>query len=122
VKKKAWVDNEVYFGPDRRNREGGKRWGDRRHFNDAGEPPSLGNLLRRLRVLLMDSASPDRRQRALQVANLAIFDAEELGLRECAARIREASRHINSNARDAIVAADALLIEAQALAQPTQPY
>lgn len=120
MKKKTWVDNEVYFGPDRRNREGGKRWGDRRRLNDAGEPPSLGNLLRRLRVLLMDSANPDRRQRALQVANLAIFDAEELGLRECAERIREASRHINSNARNAIVAADALLIEAQALAQQTR--
>lgn len=122
MKKKTWVDNEVYFGPNRRNREGGKRWGDRRRFNDAGEPPSLGNLLRRLRVVLTDTANTDRRQRALEIANLAIFDAEELGLHECAERIREALRHIDSNTRNAINVADALLVEAQALSQPTHCY
>lgn len=119
---KKWVDNEVYFGPDRRSRDAGKRWGERRRYNDAAEPPPLGALLRRLRIMLTDATSPDRRLRALQLANLAIYEAEGMRLRDCANRIREAARLISANARDSTVAADALLVEAMELAQAPRLY
>ena len=45
--KRKWVDNEVYFGPDRRRGGLGKRWGDKRSYDDAGVPPPLGAVLLR---------------------------------------------------------------------------
>ncbi|MBX3511759.1 MAG: hypothetical protein KF700_11205 [Hyphomonadaceae bacterium] len=91
-----WVDNEVYFGPDRRRRDAGKRWGDRRRLNDAGEPPPLGALLRRLRVQLLDLSTASDRHRAIQLANLAIVEAERKHLPACADAVKEAAACINA--------------------------
>ncbi|MGE0741443.1 MAG: hypothetical protein AB7O98_08880 [Hyphomonadaceae bacterium] len=110
---KKWVDNEVYFGPDRRARGLGKRWGDRRRYDDAGQPPPLGAILRRLRVMLPHISSTDARHRALELARLAISEADRLGLPDCARALREASSLISS---DAAASADRLLLEAQAAA------
>lgn len=103
-----WVDNEVYFGPDRRKRDGPKRWQDRRRLNEAADPPSPGALLRRIRVLLLDK-DPQTRQRALLLARLALTEAEKLRWLECADKIKEAQQHINSGA---ISKADDVLVEA----------
>lgn len=108
-----WVDNEVYFGPNRRRRGASKRWGERRHFDDAGEPPPLGAVLRRLRVLLMDMRGPQDRQRAIQLASLATTEAETLHLMECADLIKSAAQLVLAND---IAGADAHIVEAQSLA------
>lgn len=109
-----WVDNEVYFGPDRRRGGLGKRWGDRRRYNDAGEPPPLGAVLRRLRVLVMHLSTLEERRKALQLANLAMTEAEKLRLLECADSIRVASEMILAGDSNA---ADRLLMQAQALSR-----
>jgi hypothetical protein len=87
-----WVDNESYIGPDRRSRGLGKRWGDRRQLDDAGDPPPLGAVLRRLRVLLFDPATPEDRRNTQELIGLAILEAEQLGLKPCADALREAQR------------------------------
>jgi hypothetical protein len=102
-----WVDNEVYFGPDRRKR-GDKRWQDRRRLNDAADPPPPGALLRRLRVLILDK-NPRTRQRAMLLARLAITEAEKLRWLQCADKIKEAQALINQGA---IAQADDALVEA----------
>jgi hypothetical protein len=107
-----WVDNEVYFGPDRRKRDGNKRWQERRRLNDAAEPPPPGALLRRLRVLILDK-DPRTRQRALLLARLAITEAERLRWLRCADKIKEAQLFINSGA---ISKADDALVDAMTLA------
>jgi hypothetical protein len=43
----SWIDDDDYFGPDRR-RARRLRLFDRRHHDTAHEPPSLGALLRKL--------------------------------------------------------------------------
>jgi hypothetical protein len=50
-----WVDNDTYFGPDRRQHDGGLRWTDRRHKDCAGAPPPLGTALRQLRLRVLDA-------------------------------------------------------------------
>lgn len=91
---KKWVDNEVYFGPDRRQRDGGKRWGDRRRLNDSGEPPPMGAVLRRLRIMLTDLNDPAKRQRAQQMISLAILEANRLGNPSAADQLHQLSRLI----------------------------
>lgn len=108
-----WVDNEFYFGPDRRKRDGGKRWGNRRTQNDAADPPPLGAVLRRLRVRMTDLATPDDRRKAMQLASLATMEAEKLRLLRCADHIKEAARLILAGD---IAQADAHIMEAQAIA------
>lgn len=107
-----WVDNEVYFGPDRRKRDGNKRWQERRRLNDAAEPPPPGALLRRLRVIILDK-NPRTRQRAMLLARLAITEAEKLRWLKCADKIKEAQLLIN---RGAIAEADDRLVDAITLA------
>lgn len=119
---RKWVDNEVYFGPDRRHRDGGKRWGDRRRLNDAAEPPPLGAMLRRLRVMLTDLSAPDRRRRALDIANLAVREAERLHQPECARCIADAARLISASATDQTIRIDELLTRAQGLAQGPREF
>lgn len=115
---KKWVDNEVYFGPDRRKREGGKRWGDRRHVNDViNEPPPLGALLRRLRVMVTDADDPYRRGRMLQILGLAIAEADQMHLRACSDRLLEVRRLVSTNAKGTRVQVDQLLTEAITIAQ-----
>jgi hypothetical protein len=106
-----WVDNEVYFGPDRRKRPL-KRWGERRRVNDAGEPPPLGAVLRRLRVLMLDQ-SPTARLRAQQLARLAQTEAEKLRWLDCADEIKAAALLMN---KGDVGAADARLVAALTLA------
>lgn len=108
-----WVDNTFYFGPDRRKRDNGKRWGDKRKQDDSGEPPPLNAVLRRLRVVLMDMSTPDDRQRALQLTRLAMTSADRQGLRACADAIGDAVRCITNGD---IAGADTKIVEAQALA------
>jgi len=108
-----WVDNEFYFGPDRRRRDAGKRWGNRRQLNDAAEPPPLGAVLRRIRVQLMDLSTADDRRKVMQLGSLAITEAEQRRELQCADLIRQALRLISENQ---IAQADACIVEAQALA------
>ena len=108
---RKWVDNEVYFGPDRRLRGGSKRWGDRRAYNDAGDPPPLGAVLRRLRVRLSEEPCTTHRHHAMQLLNLAILHAETLRNRECADVLRRAAPLISA---DQFGAADRLIVDAMA--------
>ncbi|MGQ0533613.1 MAG: hypothetical protein ACT4OF_13120 [Caulobacteraceae bacterium] len=108
---RKWVDNEVYFGPDRRKRGLGKRWGDRRGYDDAGEPPPLSAVLRRLRVHLSDTAAPEDRRRVYDMAKFAAGEAERQGLSSCAEPLREALSLIKSGD---YAAADRLVMQAQA--------
>lgn len=50
-----WVDQESYFGPDRRQGDGGLRLIERRRVNDAGSPPPLATALRQLRLRVLDA-------------------------------------------------------------------
>lgn len=109
---KKWVDNEVYFGPDRRTRGGSKRWGDRRTYNDAAEPPPLGAVLRRLRVRLSGDPTAEDRHHAMQLLNLAIYAAGNERMPKCAATLRDAAPLITA---DRFEEADRLVIEAMAL-------
>ncbi len=109
---RKWVDNEVYFGPDRRTRGGSKRWGDRREYNDAGEPPPLGAVLRRLRVRLSGDPTAEDRHHAMQLLNLAITEAETQRLQACAAELRAAAPLITA---DRFEDADRNVVEAMAL-------
>ena len=85
-----WVDTHGYFGPDRRQRSGSKRWKERRTLDEAGKPPALGAMLRRLRVLIMDLSTLDDRRRALQLLSAAIVDAERLHFYRCADALKQA--------------------------------
>lgn len=52
-----WVDNDSYFGPDRRERVSLRLYERRRH-DDAGAPPPLGTALRQLRLRVLDARGP----------------------------------------------------------------
>lgn len=106
-----WVDIQHYFGPDRRQRGLGKRWGDRRRDDAAGQPPPLGAALRRLRVLLLDVSAPEERARAVQLAHYAAEQAEGRRLIQCAAAARQAALYI---ADGDTAAAERALMDAQA--------
>jgi hypothetical protein len=108
---RKWVDNEVYFGPDRRMRDASKRWGDRRTYNDAGDPPPLGAVLRRLRVRLSEEPSAAQRHHAMQLLNLAIIHAEKLRITACADVLRRAAPLITA---DHFEDADRLVVDAMA--------
>lgn len=114
---RKWVDNEVYFGPDRRQRDGGKRWGDQRKVNDAGDPPPLGSLLRRLQISLYDINDPTKRQRVQQMISLGIMEAQRQRNAAAADRLHQLSRMILLKAPMAQI--ESMLMEAQAAAQTT---
>ena len=52
-----WVDNDTYFGPDRRQ-HASLRWTDRRHKDCVGTPPPLSTALRQLRLRVLDAQGP----------------------------------------------------------------
>lgn len=108
---RKWVDNEVYFGPDRRKSGLGKRWGDKRSYDDAGAPPPLGAVLRRLRVQLNGILSPDDRRRLYDLALFAAAEAERQHLLECADHLRNVLASIKASD---FTSADAWVMEAQA--------
>lgn len=111
VMDRKWVDNEVYFGADRRTRGLGKRWGDKRTFDDAGNPPPLGAVLRRLRVYLSDVAAAQERAFVVDLAQFAVDQAERKHLPTCAAPLREVLGLI---AAGDFAGADARVMQAQA--------
>jgi hypothetical protein len=53
-----WVDNDTYFGPDRRQTDRGLRWLERRQENRAASPPPLSTALRQLRLRVLDAQGP----------------------------------------------------------------
>lgn len=106
-----WVDNTKYFGPDRR-RKTAKRWNDRRKYDEAGEPPPLAALLRRLRVRVAGQSAEDRRH-AFEMLRAAINEANRLGWRQCAATLMNVDELLRTGGgRQVAAAADALVIEA----------
>ncbi len=108
---KKWVDNEVYFGPDRRRGGLGKRWGDRRSYDDAGLPPPLSAVMRRLRVQLNGVATADDRRRVYDLARFAGAEAERQHLTGCADHLRAVMDAIKVGD---FTAADAAVMQAQA--------
>jgi len=50
-----WVDNDNYFGPDRRRRSAGSRLLDRRRADRAGAPPPLATAMRQLYLRVLDA-------------------------------------------------------------------
>ena len=106
-----WVDNAAYFGPDRR-RKPSKRWNDRRKLDEAGEPPPLAALLRRLRVRVAGQTAEDRRH-AFDMLKAAINEASRMGWRQCATTLMSADELLRTGGRrDVAAAADALIVEA----------
>ena len=107
-----WVDNPDYIGPDRRLRSGQKRWNDRRRHDEAGQPPALAAMLRRIRVQLMNMPTPDDRRRAHQMINAAVKDAERLQYYRCADVLKRLDADLR-NIRSANASSlDALMNEA----------
>lgn len=107
-----WVDTSKYFGPDRRRRSGQKRWGDRRALNEAGKPPALGSMLRRIRVQLMSQQSPEERKLTLQILSAAIGDAERQRFHHCADALKQADKILRLSGAHAVSDAEARIIEA----------
>jgi hypothetical protein len=106
-----WVDLTSYFGPDRR-RKPSKRWNDRRRLDEAGEPPPLGALLRRLRVRVAGPSAEDRRH-ALEIVKAAIAESSRLNWRRCAAALIRVDELLRTDGgREAVAAADTLIVEA----------
>jgi hypothetical protein len=56
--KMRWVDNDSYFGPDRRQHGGGLRLTERRRNDCAATPPPLSTALRQLRLRVLDAQGP----------------------------------------------------------------
>jgi hypothetical protein len=110
-----WVDNNDYFGPDRRRRPGPKRWSDRRRHNETQELPPLGALLRRLRVQMTGLRTPEDHRHALQLLNAAIGEAQRQGLMQCARALQDADRMLRSIGPSASAKADELIVEAMNL-------
>jgi hypothetical protein len=105
-----WVDNGDYFGPDRRRRPG-KRLLDRRRHDEAGQPPSVGALLRRLRVRIGGSSADDRHH-ALEMVKAAIDQAHRLGWQRCAEALIAADEALRIGGADAAHVADAHVVQA----------
>lgn len=107
-----WVDNPDYFGPDRRQRTGQKRWGDRRRSDETSQFPPLGQLLRRLRVQMLGLNTPDERRRTLQLLTAAISEAERQRFFQCADALKQADAVLRQSAATNTTTADAWITEA----------
>jgi hypothetical protein len=110
--REKWVDTHGYFGPDRRRRTGKKPWKDRRTLDEAGQFPSLGHLMRRLRVQLMDLSTPEDRRHMLQILIAAISEAERQQCFACADALKQADRILRVSGSADTAALDALFTEA----------
>ncbi len=53
-----WVDDQSYFGPDRRVKPAGLRLRERRRMNCANTPPNLTTALRQLRMRVLEAHGP----------------------------------------------------------------
>lgn len=105
-----WVDNQTYIGPDRRRRPA-KRLMDRRRLDEAGEPPALAALLRRLRVRI-NGSTPEDRHHALAMLKAAIGEASKRGWRQCASALADADQALRTNGREGAALADACIVSA----------
>lgn len=110
--REKWVDTHGYFGPDRRRRTGKKPWKDRRSLDESGQLPSLGHLLRRLRVQAMDLSTPEDRRHMLQIMAAAISEAERNQAFQCADTLKQADRLLRLSGSADMRALDALLTDA----------
>jgi len=95
-----WVDNDEYFGPDRRDRRGLRAFSERRRFDETTEPPSLAATLRRLRVLLGHPNAEDAYSRAQNLVTAAIGIAERMQISECANILRRADDKLRETPDD----------------------
>ncbi len=107
-----WVDTREYFGPDRRRRAGKKPWKDRRGFDETAPMPSLGHLLRRLRVQAMDMRTPDDRRHMLQILAAAITEAERNQCFRCADSLKKAQDSLLMVGKPSAATLDTYLNEA----------
>jgi hypothetical protein len=110
--REKWVDTHGYFGPDRRRRTGKKPWKDRRSLDESGQLPSLGHLLRRLRVQAMDLSTPEDRRHMLQIMAAAINEAERNQAFQCADKLKQADRLLRLSGGADMAALDGLLTDA----------
>ena len=110
--REKWVDTNAYFGPDRRRRTGKKPWKDRRTLDESGQLPSLGHLLRRLRVQAMDLSTPEDRRHMLQIMSAAITEAERNQAFQCADALKQADRLLRLSGSAETRALDGLLTDA----------
>jgi hypothetical protein len=72
-KQMRWVDHDSYFGPDRRRPRRGFRLLDRRRHDCAGEPPSLHNAMRHLRLRVIEATGSSAAQFADRVNATALL-------------------------------------------------
>lgn len=105
-----WVDNSAYIGPDRRRRPA-KRLLDRRRHDEAGQPPPVGALLRRLRVRISGSSAEDHRH-ALEMVKAAISEANKLGWRRCVEALIAADEVLRTGGPNAPHIADTWIVQA----------
>jgi hypothetical protein len=110
--REKWVDNTVYFGPDRRRRSASKRWGDRRQSDEAGQLPPLGQMLRRARVQMLGLNTPEERRRVLALLSAAINEAERQQLFQCADSLKQAEQILRASAAKDSSAAEACINDA----------
>lgn len=83
---RTWVDEEEYFGPNRRE-EGRMRWRERRRKDSAKAPPSLGSVMRRLRVQAANVTSDEQRLALIEHLQAAVQLAELLGMIHCSQQL-----------------------------------
>ncbi len=102
VNEMLWVDNDSYFGPDRRRKLGGLRVRERRRYNYAGNAPPLNTALRQLRMRILDARGPAAAalsDRARAVASLAASHGEHDAAHELSAFAASALRGRNEDVR-----------------------
>ena len=68
-----WVDQDSYFGPDRRRKSGGLRMRERRRYDYACPPPSVPIALRQLRMRVIDARGADAARFADRVQAVAVL-------------------------------------------------
>lgn len=100
-----WIDQETYFGPDRREAVDGLRILERRRTNRASSPPPLATALRQLRLRVLDargagvSAFVNRVQSTATLAEMqneteAAYELNALGVTLERTSIDDARQHI----------------------------
>lgn len=108
-----WVDSDIYFGPDRRERRAARLRERRRLDETTDEPPSLAATLRRLRVLLGNPIKEDSHERALHLVAAAIGMAERAQMPSCIRVLQRAEESLKEKPDD-FDAAEAIVGEAMA--------
>jgi hypothetical protein len=100
-----WIDQDSYFGPDRRAKPRGFRLRERRRRACAGEPPSLHVALRHLRLRVLDAHGPgadDFAQRLTATALLAEMRHEREAAFELSSLSASVARHRGEDIRPVI--------------------